>query len=178
MRPGTAGTWVLMLAVVVWGTVLGGAAYSNLVYFPAYLSDLPASTVVVQGPYGMNEGVFWGPAHLALILTLTAAVWVNWGAGVRRKLIFASIAVYLGLLVWSIFYFFPELFAFADSPNLTSVSAEDWLARGGRWRALSWVRLGVMYVGIVPILLALVRSPEARSDPLTTPKAPPAATAG
>ncbi len=116
---------------MVWGTVLGGAVYSNLVYFPSYLSDLPNSTVVAQGPYGMDESVFWGPAHLALILCLIAAGWTNWAASTRRKLILTSSAVYVGLLAWSVLYFFPELFAFADSPNLTSVPAEEWLARGG-----------------------------------------------
>jgi hypothetical protein len=147
-----------MVTVVVWGTVLGGAVYANLVYFPAYLSDLPASAVVVQGPYGMNEGVFWGPAHLALILSLLATLWLNWTVRTRRKLILASIGVYVGLLVWSVFYFFPELFAFADSPNLPSVLPEQWLERTGRWRVLAWVRLALMYLGIVPLLLVLVRS--------------------
>ena len=146
-----------MVTVVVWGTVSGGAVYANLVYFPAYLSDLPASTVVVQGPYGLNEAVFWGPAHLAIIVSMIVAFWFNRALREERKLILLSAAIYLGLLVWSILYFFPELFAFADSPTLTSVSAEEWSARAGRWRVLAWVRLALMYVGIVLLLTALVR---------------------
>jgi hypothetical protein len=152
-----AGTTSLMVTVVIWGTVLGGAVYANLVYFPAYLSDLPASTVVVQGPYGLNERVFWGPAHLAIIVSLIATYWFNRMLPKVRKLIVMSAAIYVGLLVWSIFYFFPELFAFADSPTLTSVSPEEWSQRVGRWRVLAWVRLTLMYVGIVPLLMALVR---------------------
>jgi hypothetical protein len=43
-------TAALMLAIVLWGTLLGGVVYSHLVYFPVYLSDLPNSAVLVTAP--------------------------------------------------------------------------------------------------------------------------------
>jgi glucan phosphoethanolaminetransferase (alkaline phosphatase superfamily) len=149
-------TFVLMVAIIFWGTLLGGIAYSHLVYFPAYLSDLPASAVVVNGPYGLNEGIFWGIIHPLLIISLVAALVLNWNSSARRKLIAISFAVYVIVLLVSVFYFIPELVLFKNSPQST-VPATDWLARGRRWQRLSWLRGATMYLAFVPLLFALTK---------------------
>jgi hypothetical protein len=149
-------TLVLMLAIIVWGTLLVGIAYSHLVYFPAYLSDLPASAVVVNGPYGMNDGIFWIIIHPLLIISLVAALVFNWNSSSRRKLIALSFVVYVIILVWSFYYFVPELTLFKHSPESTVQTAE-WVARGRRWQRLSWLRGVVMYLAFAPLLLALTK---------------------
>ncbi|HEV7798812.1 MAG TPA: hypothetical protein VGO73_11680 [Pyrinomonadaceae bacterium] len=146
----------LMLAIILWGTLLGGIVYSHLVYFPVYLSDLPNSAVVVNGPYGMNEVRFWAIIHPLLILALAAALVLNWQSRARRKLIALSFAVYVIVLLISFFYFVPELVLFRNSPQST-VTAAEWLARGRRWQRLSWLRGLVMYVAYVPLLVALTK---------------------
>jgi hypothetical protein len=150
------GTFVLMLAIVLWGTLLGGIVYSHLVFFPAYLSDLPASAVVVNGPYGMSEGIFWVIIHPLLIVALAAALVLNWNSRPRRRLIAISFAVYVAILLISLFYFVPELVLFKNSPQST-VPAAEWLARGRRWQRLSWLRGLVAYVMFIPLLLALTK---------------------
>ena len=99
------GTPLLMLAIILWGTLLGGVVYSHLVFFPVYLSDLPGSAVVVNGPYRMNEGIFWVIIHPLLILSLAAALVFNWKSSGRRKLIAISFVVYVTVLLLSLFYF-------------------------------------------------------------------------
>ena len=153
-------TYSLFLAVILWGTLLGGIAYSHLVYFPVYLSALPDSAVVVNGPYGLHEGRFWMTIHPLLILSLLAAVALNWKAGSRRKLILISVAVYGAVLVVTQIYFIPELMAFERSPQ-SGVAAAEWLARGERWQRSSWIRGATMYAGILPLLLALTKPPGA-----------------
>ncbi len=151
------GTFALMLAVVLWGTLLGGIAYSHIVYFPVYLSDLPASAVLVNGPYGLNEGIFWLLIHPLLIISLIAALVLNWNSRARRNLIALSFVVYILVLIVSQLYFVPELVLFKHSPEST-IPASDWLARGKRWQRLSWVRGLIMYLSIVPLLFALTKS--------------------
>ena len=146
----------LMLSIVLWGTLLGGVAYSHLVYFPVYLSALPDSAVVVNGPYGLREEIFWGLIHPLLILSLIVTLALNWKFRARRRLIAITIALYVLALVATTFYFVPELRAFANSPKL-AVSPAEWLARGQRWQRLSWLRGMMMYVGLVPLLLALAK---------------------
>ncbi len=148
------GTVSLMLSIVLWGTLLGGVAYSHLVYFPVYLSALPGSAVVVNGPYGLNEGRFWTLIHPLLILSLIATLLLNWRQPRRRKLVGVTIALYALAIAATAVYFVPELIAFADSPNL-AVSPAEWSARGRRWQRLSWARGGVMYIAFIPLLLAL-----------------------
>ncbi len=155
---------LLMLAIVVWGTLLGGIAYSHLVYFPVYLSDLPSSAVVVNGPYAMNDGIFWVIIHPLLITSLAAALVLNWKSSSRRRLIAISFVVYVTLLLISLFYFVPELVLFKNSPQST-VAATEWLARGRRWQRLSWLRGIGAYIAFLPLLIALTK-PTDDSHPL------------
>lgn len=155
------GTVVLMLAIIFWGTLLGGIAYSHLVYFPVYLSALPDSAVLVNGPYGLNETVFWVTVHPLLIIMLVAALVLNWRSNSRRRLIAVSFIVYVLVLVITQLYFLPELVLFKHSPEST-LSAAEWLARGRRWQRLSWLRGAVMYLAFVPLLLALTKPADDR----------------
>ena len=158
-------TFVLMVAIIFWGTLLGGIAYSHLVFFPPYLSDLPASAVVVNGPYGLNEGIFWAIIHPLLIISLIATLVLNWNSTARRNLIAISFAVYVIVLLVSQFYFIPELVLFKHSPEST-VPAAEWLARGRRWQRLSWLRGAVMYLAFVPLLFALTKPAKPPDDQL------------
>lgn len=144
----------LMLSIILWGTLLGAIAYSHLVYFPVYLSHLPDSAIVVNGSYGLHDGIFWELIHPLLIFFLIIALVSNWRLKARRKFIGISIALYVLALVATALYFVPELGNFANSPHL-SVSPAEWLARGQRWQRLSWLRGAVIYIGFVPLLLAL-----------------------
>ena len=157
------GTYSLFLAVILWGTLLGGIAYSHLVYFPVYLSALPDSAVVVTGPYGLHEAIFWMTIHPLLILSLIVALVLNWKAKSRRKLILITLGVYILVLVVTQIYFLPELIAFEKSPQ-SKVSASEWLARGQRWQRLSWIRGGIMYAAILPLLLALTQPVSKESE--------------
>lgn len=153
------GTYSLVLTIVLWGTLLGGIAYSHIVYFPVYLSALPHSAVVVNGPFGLHEAIFWMIIHPLLILSLIVTLVLNWKLRARRKLILISFAVYVLVIVISQIYFIPELIAFERSPE-SSVTPAEWLARSQRWQRLSWIRGAVCYVAIVPLLLALTKPDE------------------
>src|SRR5687767_1783218 len=98
-----------MLAVILWGTLLGGITYSHLVYFPVYLSALPDSAIVVNGPYGLHESIFWLTIHPLLILSLIVALVLNWKIEPRRKYILINFGVYFLVLVVTQIYFLPEL---------------------------------------------------------------------
>jgi hypothetical protein len=163
-------TYSLFPPVILWGTLLGGIAYSHLVYFPVYLSSLPDSAVLVNGPHGLNEGIFWMIIHPLLIVSLIIALVLNWKSAARRKLILISGTVYILVLVVTTIYFLPELEAFRHSAE-SGVSRAEWFARGQRWQKLSWIRGTIMYAGILPLLLALSKpgsGPE--NDPLNHTK--------
>jgi hypothetical protein len=150
------GTYSLFLTIILWGTLLGGIAYSHLVYFPVYLSALPDSSVVVNGTYGLNEAIFWVIIHPLLILSLILALVLNWKSKPRRKLVLISFAIYVVVLIVTQIYFLPELGAFRASPKST-LSPAEWLVRGQRWQRLSWIRGVIMYAAILPLLLALTK---------------------
>jgi hypothetical protein len=145
---------VLMVSILLMGILLGGVVYSHLVYFPVFLSSLPDSAVLVNGPYALNEARFWLLIHPLAILSLIISLALNWKISARRKLIMIPLVVYLLAIVATALYFVPELRAFHNSPNL-NLSPAEWYARGQRWQYLSWVRGTFMGLSIVPLLLAL-----------------------
>ena len=152
-------TYALMLAVLLWGVLLGGVVYSNSFVMPAFLSDLPSSAVVVNGPYAINEAPFWMAIHPLVVLSTLIALIANWRNLARRKMIAVSLGVYVVVLVVTAVYFVPELLAFAASPQ-SNVSAAEWAPRASRWRLFSWVRAGVMFAIFLPVLFALVTEQE------------------
>ncbi len=150
------GTYSLFLTIILWGTLLGGIAYSHLVYFPVYLSALPDSAVVVNGPYGLHEARFWMLIHPLLIVSFILTLVLNWQSPTRRKLILITFTVYVLVIATTLVYFVPELMAFQRSPE-SNVAAAEWLARGQRWQMLSWIRGLICYLACVPLLLALTK---------------------
>ena len=130
--------------------------YSHVVFFPVYLSALPESSVLVKGPFGLNEATFWMIIHPLLILSMIVSLALNWRSRSRRKLVLVSFAVYFVVLVASSLFFIPELIAFSESPS-GGLPPTEWLERGNRWQRLSWVRGTVVYVGILPLLFAVTK---------------------
>ena len=149
-------TIALMISIILWGTLLGGVAYSHLVYFPVYLSALPDSAVLVNGPHALHEERFWLLIHPLAIVSLIITLVTNWKLKARRKLIAITMTLYALAIIATALYFVPELQAFANSPKL-AISSAEWFARGQRWQYLSWLRGSVMFVAMVPLLLALTK---------------------
>lgn len=153
-----ARNFALIVTIILWATLLGGIVYSHITFFPVYLSALPDSAVLVNGPYALHEERFWTLIHPLLILSVIFTLVLNWKLRKRRKLIAITAGIYILALVATALYFVPELMAFLRSPE-SSVSRAEWFARGQRWQHLSWLRGAVMYAGFVPLLLALMESP-------------------
>ena len=114
----------LMVSIFLMGIMFGGVVYSHIVYFPVYLSSLPASSVLVS-PYALHEERFWLLIHPLAILSLIVSLALNWKIRARRKLIVIPPVVYSVAIVVTALYFVPELRAFHDSPNL-NVSPAEW----------------------------------------------------
>jgi uncharacterized membrane protein len=154
-----------MISVLLMGILLGGIVYSHVVYFPVYLSSLPDSAVLVNGPFALHEERFWLMIHPLAILSLIVSLVLNWKIPTRRNLIAIPLIVYIGAIVATMFYFVPELQNFRKSPTM-NISAADWYARGQRWQYLSWTRGTIMGLSYIALLLAmLVREGDGRGSP-------------
>src|SRR5690348_3786769 len=82
-----ARTIALMVSVLLMGILLGGIVYAHVVLFPPYLSALPSSAVLVNGPYALHDEYFWTMIHPPAVLSLVLALILNWKIPARRKLI-------------------------------------------------------------------------------------------
>ncbi len=159
-----ARTIALMISILLMGVLLGGIVYAHIVFFPPYLSALPASSSLVNGPYALHDEYFWTLIHPIAILSLIVSLVLNWKIPARRKLIAVPLIVYVLAIVVTAIYFVPELRAFKASPS-SGVSPAEWYARGQRWQHLSWTRGTVIGLSYIALLLALVWSEgDARRD--------------
>lgn len=141
----------LAAAIIVWATILGGIAYSHIVWFPPYLAGLPKTAALTST---FHDEYFWLTVHPLAIVALIAALALNWKLRQRRNLILTTITIYAvaGIAVTAI-YFVPELIAFRNSAS-SNVGAAEWYVRGQNWQHLSWVRGAFMYLAFIPLLLA------------------------
>ena len=139
MKRSVLGTYALFPAVILYGILIGGIAYSHIAFLPAYLSDLPNSAILVTGKYGVNEAPFWLSIHPLLILSLVGALVLNRQQRSRRIPIIATFGIYAAVLIVTWTYFLPELLSFAASAEST-LPADEWRARGHRWQNLSLIR--------------------------------------
>jgi hypothetical protein len=166
MKKTDLGTYALFPAIIFWGILLGGIVYSHIAFFPVYLSDLPNSAIVVTGKYGIHEASFWMTVHPLLILSLIAALALNWKIKARRNLLALSFGIYVVVLIVSGVFFIPELIAFEKSQE-SNLPASEWLARGQRWRSLSHIRGIMCFLGFLPLLLAQTKPAVEPNEPDT-----------
>jgi hypothetical protein len=145
----------LMVSIIFYGILIGGIVYAHVVFFPSYLSALPASAALTNGPYALHDEYFWTLVHPLAILALIVALVLNWKIPARRKLIAIPLGLYVIAIIVTFLYFVPELRAFRSSPN-SGVSAAEWYARGQRWQHLSWTRGTISGLAMIPLLLALL----------------------
>jgi hypothetical protein len=140
----------LALAIFVWATILGGIVYSHIVWFPPYLAGLPKTAELAKT---IHDESFWLTVHPLAILSLLAALALNWKLRPRRNLILITVAIYAVAIITTALYFVPELQAFRASQS-SNVGPAEWYVRGQNWQHLSWIRGTFMYLAFIPLLLA------------------------
>lgn len=145
----------LIITLIAWAMLVGGVMYSHVVYFPAYLSNLPESNSLITGEHGLQDQNFWLFVHPLAILSTISTLILNWKLPGRRKFILISFGIYALAIVATAFYFVPGLKAFAESNNSASVTHSEWFQRGQTWQHLSWVRGFSLFCGFVMLLIAL-----------------------
>jgi uncharacterized membrane protein len=144
----------LYTTIILWALILGGSAYAHVVYFPPYLSHLPASNQLISGEYGLKDSNFWMLVHpFAIVFTITALV-LNWKIKPRRKFILGAAIIYGLAILFTALYFVPELLRFAEAGNSGTVNADELFQRGQTWQYRSWVRGIFLVVGFVMLVIA------------------------
>ncbi len=144
----------LYLAIFFWAMIVGGIMYSHIVYFPAYLTHLPASNQLISGAYGLHDENFWAFIHpVAVVLTIVTLI-VNWKLKQRRTFILIAAGIYSLAIFFTAIYFVPELQAFAKSTAF-SATVSELFERGQTWQHRSWIRGSFMFAGFIMLLVAL-----------------------
>lgn len=116
------------LAALLSAIGTGGAIYEMLVIDPAWPSN-PSLIQPKQG--GVLRTRFWIPAHVALELTLIAAIILNWASSDARFLLLSAFGCQALMRLWSFVDFIPKALAFERMPPeaVSETAARAWTAR-------------------------------------------------
>ena len=139
----------------MWAIIIGGSSYAHIVYFPPYLSNLPASNQLITGVYGLQDQNFWMLVHPFAIVSSISALVLNRKLKARRKFILIAVAIYALAILFTAIYFVPELTAFANTNNATAVNPAELFQRGQTWQYRSWIRGVFLFFGFIMLLMAL-----------------------
>lgn len=151
---------LLILAAISFVTVIGGGIYEHLAIVPRWKLAPPASLTMFQGPYGLNQGIFWQLIHPATLLLLISALAVNW-KNARKKYILVVIAAYVVTGIVTFLYFVPELLSIIKTTYQVTVD-QNLVARAATWEKLSLVRMVFMIAMAIVLLSSLTKANENR----------------
>lgn len=150
----------LYITIILWAMIIGGVMYSHIVYFPPYLSHLPASNQLITGEYGLQDKNFWMFIHpLSIAFTITTLV-LNWKSKARRKFILIAAGIYALAILFTAVYFLPRLVAFAETDSATNIIRAELFQRGQAWQHRSWIRGASLCFGFIMLLVALEKKEE------------------
>lgn len=147
----------LFTAITLWAILIGSVVYSHITFFPSYLSHLPESNKLITGEYGLNVEIYWMLIHPFTILSTIITLILNWKLKSRRKFILIACGIYSLAIIATVFYFVPEIKAFAGINNNATVTTSEWCQRGQTWEYRSWIRGFCIYIGFVMLLVALTK---------------------
>ena len=154
--------FVFLLGVAM---VLGGTLYQTIVVSPEWGGDLPGSLAIYFTPArAARMGDFWrNPFLMSYGIFLIAAIVACWPNRARRMWLFATLAVFIAILIWTFTYFIPQgvipLFMNAGA----GIEPAEITHRSEAWIFWDKVRLGVGIVGFFCGLKALTKSPTAQT---------------
>ncbi|WP_374073441.1 hypothetical protein [Bdellovibrio bacteriovorus] len=129
----------LMLAITAMALAIGGGIYEGMVINPQWSKNIPQSLSLVQEGSGIPLQKFWIPIHIAITITLLAAIILNWTSPTRRLFILIGIGSYIVMRAWSFAYFIPEMLEFQKIAMDSSANA-DLIERVRKWTTLTHFR--------------------------------------
>ncbi len=145
------------MAIVCWACIIGAFLYLWIMIFPTLLSHLPESSILVNGPYSINDQIFWQAIHPITVFFSMLALIFNWENKDRRKLISVAIGIYILILIATFIFFVLELMEFYHSNQNTLITASERYHRGQVWSRLNVVRGLFMSFGFLLLLIALTK---------------------
>ena len=154
--------FIFLLGVAM---VLGGTVYQMIVVTPEWAGDLPGSLATYFTPLRAERmGAFWRhPFIMSYGIFLVGAIVACWPNRGRRMWLFATLAIFIAILIWTLTYFIPQgvipLFMNAGA----GIEPSEITRRAEAWIFWDKVRLGVGALGFFCGLQALTRSPKAQN---------------
>ncbi|MGH7586547.1 MAG: hypothetical protein ACREMH_09895 [Gemmatimonadales bacterium] len=149
--------FLLWIAIVMAGIVLGASVYQRIALIPEWGGYLPQSVIDYFGgtTAAAASGRFWTrflpPTGLVLLLTLVA----GWPDRQRRPWLALAFGLYLAAMVWTALWFIPEGVVPLMQQAGAGMTPDEISSRARTWIFLDWFRTALALGFLLALLQAL-----------------------
>ena len=133
----------------------GAQVFETAVVVPNWTAAPPESLYLLQGPHGLDLKNFWIVFHSLHELTFITALILCWKIKMVRRQLILLLVVHIGMRVWTLTYFAPNIVAFQGMPASPTVD-QSLVERADEWAFLNYVRVGT-YLAISLAFIPLAR---------------------
>jgi hypothetical protein len=145
----------LTITTTVYLLLNGAQIFETAVIVPNWTAAPPESLYLLQGKYGLDLKNFWIAFHSLHELTFIAALVLCWKIKTARRWLILLLVLHIGVRVWTLTYFAPNITAFQDMPASPTVD-QSLVDRANEWALLNYVRVGG-YLAISLAFIPLIR---------------------
>lgn len=161
----------LLITTLLYFLMNGAQIFETAAIVPKWAASPPDSFTVFRGSYGLDFKVFWITMHSIHEITFILALILCWKITAVRNGLLALFIVHMGIRVWTILYFVPNILEFERIAN-SAYTGPDLLARASQWENLNYLRVSLFLavsLGLLPLCRRLLnRKTEQEFSPSQT----------
>ena len=149
----------LFITILFYFLMNGAQIFETAVIVPKWTAVAPASFHIFKGKYGLDFKVFWIVMHSLHEVTFVVALYFCWKIDFVRNWLLVLLAIHIGVRVWTLIYFAPNIIEFQRIANTGNLSA-DIFDKATLWRNLNYLRVGLFVavsIGLIPLCFTLMR---------------------
>lgn len=148
----------LLITTLIYFLMNGAQIFETFVIIAKWAANPPESFSMFRAPYGLDLKTFWIVLHSIHEITFIVAIIFCWRLDPIRNGLLVLFAIHVGVRVWTIGYFAPNIIEFQKIANDELVGT-DLLNRVNLWRTMNYIRVGIFVaisIGLVPIYLKVI----------------------
>ncbi|WP_409965614.1 hypothetical protein PIECOFPK_01729 [Mycovorax composti] len=146
----------LFISTVVYFLMNGAQIFETLILVPKWGAAPPESLKILLDGKGTGLKPFWIIFHSFHEILFILAIIFCWRIEPVRNALLIIFALHVGLRVWTIAYFAPNIIAFQQIAENPSQMMTDIAARIARWEKLNYWRV-VLYmllsIALIPLCI-------------------------
>lgn len=136
--------WII-ISLCTYLLMNGAQLWETFIIIPSWTAAPPESLLFFSQPYGLDFKNFWIVMHSIHEVAFILAIIFSWRLAKRRNFLLIMFALHMGVRIWTLAYFVPNIIEFQGLSELTGIDPEL-QARTIEWRNLNYLRVALFFL--------------------------------